>query len=206
MILQDQGSRPVVWASSFQRIGRRPKDRDFCWSCPFKSAKSKKPGSSQLQLQTQHKLNGEDFLKDFHKNKYIPSIIQKIQKGQDLKNTFLEKKTAVSNLQKKNSWFLGWRFIPNINTVPTLQGPQLPRVTTCEAMVVTRIPGSQRLVGCYLTLSKSVLLGRANKVLTCFFSQQPTCNSYTIRTTLNTCPATKGHQSSKIKELETSTT
>lgn len=119
---------------------------------------------------------------------------------------FFRKKTAVSNLQKKNSWFLGWRFIPNINTVPTLQGPQLPRVTTCEAMVVTRIPGSQRLVGCYLTLSKSVLLGRANKVLTCFFSQQPTCNSYTIRTTLNTCPATKGHQSSKIKELETSTT
>ena len=83
---------------------------------------SKKPGSSQLQLQTQHKLNGEDFLKDFHKNKYIPSIIHHPEKSRS-ENT-LKKNSCFKSPKKNNSWFLGWRFIPNINTVPTLQGPQ----------------------------------------------------------------------------------
>lgn len=164
MILQDQGSRPVVWASLLPEDRKEAKRSRFLLVMSFQV--NKKPGSS---CDFKHSTNS--MVKTFWRtstktNIYHPSSI--IQKGQDLKNTF-KKKTAVSNLQKKNSWFLGWRFIPNINTVPTLQGPQLPRVTTCEAMVVTRIPGSKRLVGCYLTLSKSVLLGRANKVLTCFF-------------------------------------
>ena len=134
MILQDQGSRPVVWASCFQRIGRRPKDRDFCWSCPFKSTKNQAPAATSM-VKTFWRTSTKTNI--YHPG---PSIIQK---GQDLKNIFFFNSCFKS--QKKNSWFLGWRFIPNINTVPTLQGPQLPRVTTCEAPV-TRIPGSNVLL------------------------------------------------------------
>lgn len=37
----------------FQRIGRRPKDRDFCWSCPFKSTKNQAPAATSSTAQTQ---------------------------------------------------------------------------------------------------------------------------------------------------------
>lgn len=36
----------------FQRIGRRPKDRDFCWSCPFKSTKNQAPASCNFKHNT----------------------------------------------------------------------------------------------------------------------------------------------------------
>ena len=32
----------------FQRIGRRPKDRDFCWSCPFKSTRNQAPAATSM--------------------------------------------------------------------------------------------------------------------------------------------------------------
>lgn len=128
----------------FQRIGRRPKDRDFCWSCPFKSTKNQAPAATSSTAQTQWWRLSEGL-----PQKQIYTIHHPSSRKVKIWKYFL-KKTAVSIQisKKKNSWFLGWRFIPNINTVPTLQGPQLPRVTTCEAMVVTRIPGSKRLVGC----------------------------------------------------------